>query len=105
MKYAKFCREIKKYAEVDKSWCGLKDINNHTIPLAVRELKTEYKPCSLNCGQEVSNQHIEYKFIGQNDTKWLIKCDSCGLYQDPETGEMVDHRCLARYFPRRNTYI
>ena len=104
MKYAKFCREIKKYGLVDKSWSGLKDIQNHTVTLAVKELKPVYKPCQLNCGQEVANQHIEYKRIDNAQVRWLTKCDNCGLYQDPQTLDMVDHRCLNKYFPKRSTY-
>lgn len=106
MKYTKFVREIKKYAEVDKSWAANhhhEKINNHSIPVAVRELKPIYKPCELGCGQDVSNQHIEYRRTHHNT--WLIKCMTCSLYQDPKTGLMVDHRCVNKFFPPRNTRL
>ena len=101
MKYAKFCRLLKKYGEVDKSWAGITKAKNHTITLALRELKPIYKQCEFACGQEVANQHIEYKRVDHKHIRWLKKCASCGLYQNPQTGEMVDHRTLCKYFPNR----
>ena len=109
MKYAKFVREIKKYGEVDKSWAHNngheRPVMNHTVPLAIRELKPVYRPCVFDCGREVSNQHTEYRRVDYRDVRWLEKCVSCGLYKNPRTGEMMDHRSVNKYFPPRNNTI
>jgi len=99
----KYRRKLVKLGTVDKLWSDFRQVQNHTFPLVIRELKPVYKPCTFNCGQEVSNQHTEYKRILDPNIRWLQKCMSCGLYQDPITKEMVDHRNLSRYFPSRRT--
>lgn len=106
MKYAKFVKQLRKYGSVDKSWAGSErgqKILNHTIPLAVSELKPVSRPCELLCGREVVNQVVEYRKLARLPRIWLRKCASCGLYQHPVTGEMVDHRVINKYFPPRNT--
>lgn len=102
MKYAKFCRQLRKYGKVDKSWSGMGKINNHTIPLAIIELNPVPRICELACGQQVENQHIEYRRIQHKNATWLVKCTNCGLYQDPVTGRMRTHKELRTYFMYNN---
>lgn len=108
MKYAKYVRELRKYGIVDKSWAGEREgqcILNHTIPLAVRELLPQMRPCEFKCGQDVENQVVEYRRLGQERRIWVRKCQSCGLYEHPQTGEMVDHRLINKWFPPRNRTV
>lgn len=105
MKYAKFCRILRQYGEVDKTWIRdnghEKEVQNHTVPIALRSLKPIYKPCELNCGLDVSNQHLEYRRTESLEIRWLVKCVNCGLYQDPKTLDMVDHRNLNKFFMKK----
>ncbi len=105
MKYAKFVRELRKYGLVDKSWIANKEdqkILNHTVTLALKQLKPNLRDCEFSCGRQVENQVIEYRRLPRIPDMWLRKCASCGLYQHPETGEMVDHRLINKWFPPRN---
>ena len=107
MKYAKFVRELKKYGSVDKSWIAFREdqkIRNHTITLALRELKPNLRACEFACGQQVANQVVEYRRLPRLNGIWLRKCAACGLYEHPETKEMVDHRVINKWFPPRNKY-
>jgi cob(I)alamin adenosyltransferase len=110
VKYAKFVKAISKYGVVDKSWIQNNGhelpVKNHTVPVAIRELIPIYRPCQFNCGREVANQHTEYRRVDNKQVRWLEKCVSCGLYKHPQTGEMMDHRSLNKFFPPRNkTFI
>lgn len=107
MKYAKYVRQLRKYGILDKSWAGViggtNKIQNHTVPLAIKELKTQMRPCEFKCGELVPNQVVEYRRLGNKQRIWVRKCQNCGLYEHPQTGEMVDHRVINKYFPPRNT--
>lgn len=93
-------RRLRKLVELEKthSWSRWDTpIQNHTIPYTIKEIRPRMKQCELECGRQVSNQHIEYsRRPGLGD--WLVKCVSCGLYKDPSTGQMVDHRVLQTIF-------
>lgn len=106
MKYARFVRQLKKYGSVDKSWIAVKEnqkIQNHTITVALRELNPQIKPCEFSCGREVENQVVEYRRLPRLTGIWLRKCATCGLYEHPETKQMVDHRVINKWFPPRNS--
>lgn len=106
MKYAKFVKELRKYGIVDKSWIQNNGhelpVKNHTVPVAIRELKPITRPCEFKCSEQVANQVVEYRRLGHKQRIWIRKCQNCGLYEHPVTGEMVDHRLINKYFPPRN---
>lgn len=98
----KYRRRLSKLGTADKLWSDYKEVRNHTFPLAIREIKSTSKPCEFSCGRDVVNQVVEYRRLARLPDMWLRKCASCGLYQHPETGEMVDHRLINKWFPSRN---
>lgn len=101
MKYRNFKRRLSKLATVERDRGGARsDWDNHTLPLRIVELKSQAKPCEFNCGRLVQNQLVEHRYVRNT---WLNKCQQCGLYQNPSTGEMVDHRTLQQYFRDFNT--
>lgn len=105
MKHNKYLRQLKKFGNIDKFWSGYREVNNHTFPYALTELKPVARKCELTCDKMVENQRIQYQRVDWDIARWITKCDTCGLYQDPRTGEMVDHRCLNKYFMRKKRGI
>lgn len=106
MKYAKYVRQLRKYGILDKSWAAnhhSEKIQNHSIPLAIKELKSQMRPCEFKCREQVANQVVEYRRLGHKQRIWVRKCQNCGLYEHPQTKEMVDHRLINKYFPPRNS--
>lgn len=71
---------------------------NETVPLTIKEIIRELRPCEYECGANVTDQRSVATRREAPFPHWLQQCKNCGLYQHPQTGRMVNHRDLHAYY-------
>ena len=71
---------------------------NETVPLTIKEIIRELRPCEYECGANVTDQRSQAVRKLTPFPHWQQQCKNCGLYQHPQTGRMVDHRELRLFY-------
>lgn len=71
---------------------------NDTVPLTIKEIIRELRPCEYECGANVTDQRSQAIRKETPFPHWLQQCKNCGLYQHPQTGRMVNHTELRWFY-------
>lgn len=94
-----FQKKLLELVVVNEAYFNRRPIpENDTVPLTIKEIIRELRPCEYACGANVTDQRSQIVRREAPYPHWLTQCRTCGLYQHPRTGQMVSQRDLHAYY-------
>jgi hypothetical protein len=94
-----FLQRLLELVVVNEEYFNKKPMpENETVPLTIKEIIRDLRPCEYECGANVTDQRSQAVRKLTPFPHWQQQCKNCGLFQHPATGRMVPFRDLNAYY-------